>query len=50
MTGLTPDPRRDFTRRPRAGRTLTPRGLTAALAIVALAIACARVFGAASPF
>lgn len=50
MTGLTPDPQRQFGRRARVGRTLTVRGwLMLALAAL-IALACARLFGAPSHF
>ncbi|WP_312595731.1 hypothetical protein [Brevundimonas sp.] len=54
-SGLTPDPRRDFGRRRRPAasdmrRTFTPRGVAALIAAALLALVCAQLFGAASPF
>lgn len=47
---MTPDPQRDFGRPTRQGRTLTPRGVGALIVAALLALACAQLFGAASPF
>ena len=49
-SSLTPDPRRDFARTNRKGRTLTPRGVAALIVMAALAAALAQAFGGASSF
>lgn len=43
---MTPEPRRVFTRRPRTGRTLTPRGVRALILCAIVAAVCVRLFGA----